>query len=67
MPINHIAGYAQFLEGLLNEYKMRDLLADDFKTVAAVEIEMKKLQKLVMENFTLNSMKGPTVRIYHKV
>lgn len=58
MPINHIANYAQFLEGLLNEYKARDLLADDFKTIAAVEIEMKKIHKLVTENYALNSMKG---------
>lgn len=61
MPINHIANYAQFLDGLLNEYKSRDLLADDFKTVAAVEIEMKKLQKFVVENYMLNSMKGLSV------
>lgn len=61
MPINHIANYAQFLEDLLNEYKIRDLLADGFKAIAAVEIEMKKLQKLVIENYALNSMKGATV------
>lgn len=61
MPINHITCYAQILEDLLNEYKGRDLLADDFKTIAAVEIEMKKLHKLVMENYALNSMKGSTV------
>lgn len=58
MPINHIASYAQFLEGLLNEYKARDLLANDFKTIAGVEIEMKKIHKLVTENYALNSMKG---------
>lgn len=62
MPINHILNYAQFLDGLLNEYKSRDLLADDFKTIAAVEIDMKKLQKMVTENYQLNSMKGADVR-----
>lgn len=61
MPINHILNYAQFLDGLLNEYKSRDLLATDFKTIAAVEIEMKKLQKMVTENYHLNSMKGSEV------
>lgn len=67
MPINHITVYATFLEGLLNEYKARDLLAEDFKTIAAVEIEMKKLQKMVTENYTLNSMKGTAVSISHDV
>lgn len=62
MPINHISNYAQFLDGLLNEYKARDLLANDFKTIAAVEIEMKKLQKMVLENYALNSMKGSPVK-----
>lgn len=61
MPITHIALYAQILEDLLNEYKARDLLTDEFKTIAAVEIEMKKLQKLVIENYALNSMKGSVV------
>lgn len=67
MPINHIALYAQILEDLLNEYKARDFLTVDFKRIAAVEIEMKKLQKWVTENYTLNSMKGSTVTIenYH--
>lgn len=61
MPITHIALYAQILEDLLNEYKARDLLTDEFKTIAAVEIEMKKLQKMVIENYALNSMKGSVV------
>lgn len=65
MPINHITNYAQFLDGLLNEYKSRDLLASDFKTIAAVEIEMKKLQKMVLDNYALNSMKGlPVITFY---
>lgn len=58
MPISHITNCTQFLESLLNEYKARDLLANDFKTIANVEIEMKKLHKLVAENYALNSMKG---------
>lgn len=61
MPVNHISNYAQFLESLLNEYKVRTLLGAEFKTIAAVEIEMKKLHKLVTENYTLNSMKGHSV------
>lgn len=65
MPINHISNYAQFLESLLNEYKVRTLLGVEFKTIAAVEIEMKKLQKLVTENYTLNSMKGYSVSNRH--
>lgn len=60
MPISHIDNYAKFLENLLNEYKTRDLLTEDFKTVAAVEIEMKKMHKLISENFKLNSMKTPS-------
>lgn len=69
MPINHIALYAQILEDLLNEYKARDFLTVDFKRIAAVEIEMKKLQKWVTENYALNSMKGSTVTIenYHLI
>lgn len=66
MPISHIANHAQFLEGLLNEYKARDLLANDFKTIAGVEIEMKKLQKQVAENYALNSMKGTPVIFLNK-
>lgn len=54
--------YAIFLDKLLNEYKSRDFLAEDFKTIAAVEIEMKKLHKLIMENLSLNSMKGTMVK-----
>lgn len=60
-PINRISNYAEFLENLLNEYKKRSLFGVEFKTIAAVEIEMKKLLKLVTENYTLNSMKGFSV------
>lgn len=61
MPVKHMSNYAQFLEGLLNEYKMRTLLGNEFKVIAGVEIEMKKVQKLVAENYALNSLKGSTV------
>lgn len=61
MPVNHISNYAQFVDGLLNEYKTRTLLGSEFKTIAGVEIEIKKLHKLVTENYALNSMKASVV------
>lgn len=61
MPVNHISNYAQFVDGLLNEYKTRTLLGSEFKTIAGVEIEIKKLHKLVTENYALNSMKASIV------
>lgn len=61
MPVKHISNYAQFVDGIFNEYKTRSLLDKEFKTIAAVEIEIKKLQKMVSENYALNSMKGSTV------
>lgn len=45
----------------MNEYKARNSFTEDFKMIATVDIEMKKLHKLVMENLGLNSMKGLTV------
>lgn len=66
MPVNHIENYAKFLENLLNAYKARDFLTEDFRIIAAVEIEMKKLHKLVSENFTLNSMKTSTLVNHEK-
>lgn len=62
MPVKHVSNYAQFVDGIFNEYKTRSLLDKEFKTIAAVEIEVKKLQKMVSENFALNSMRGSTVR-----
>lgn len=61
MPVKHISNYAQFVDGIFNEYKTRSLMDNEFKTIAAVEIEIKKLQKMVSENYTLNSMKGSIV------
>lgn len=61
MPINHIDNYAKFFDSLLNKYKQRNFLADEFKVIAIVEIEVKKLQKSVMENYNLNSMKSSMV------
>lgn len=61
MPVKHVSNYAQFVDGIFNEYKTRSLLDKEFKTIAAVEIEIKKLQKMVSENYALNSMRGSTV------
>lgn len=58
LPIQHIDNYADFLNNLLKD---KYLLTDEFKVFAASEIEMKKLQKLVWENFNINSMKLSTV------
>lgn len=61
MPINHINAYATFMDQLVNEYKHRNVFSDKFKTIAAVEVEVKRLQKSVLDNFNLNAMKGGTV------
>lgn len=63
MPINHINAYAKFLDELVNEYKHRNVFTDKFKTIAAVEVEMKKIQKSVLDNYNLNAMKGGTVSV----
>lgn len=63
MPVKHISNYAQFVDGIFNEYKARSLLDKEFKTIASVEIEIKKLQKMVSENYALNSMRGSTVSV----
>lgn len=63
MPVKHISNYAQFVDGIFNEYKTRSLLDKEFKTIAAVEIEIKKLQKMVSDNYALNSMKGAAVSL----
>lgn len=65
MPVNHITNYSQLVDGLLNEYKTRTLLGDEFKTIAGVEIEIKKLHKLVTENYSLNAMKAANVSAFH--
>lgn len=61
MPVKHISNYAQFVDGIFNDYKTRSLLDKEFKTIAAVEIEIKKLQKMVSENLALSSMRGSIV------
>lgn len=58
LPITHIENYANVMDSLLNEYKAKDLLTEDFKRVATLEIEFKKLYKLMMENYDLNVLKG---------
>lgn len=63
MPINHINAYAKFLDELVNEYKHRNVFTDKFKTIAAVEVEMKRMQKSVLDNYNLNAMKGGTVSV----
>lgn len=62
LPIHHMETYANTMDGLLNEYKSKDLLTEDFKTIAMVEIEVKKIYKTMMENYKLNSIKNGTVR-----
>lgn len=62
LPIRQIETYANLLEALLNDYKEKILFTEDFKTVALVEIEVKKLLKSVVEHYNLNSMKGSMVR-----
>lgn len=61
LPIQHMENYVNTMDGLLNEYKAKDLLTEDFKTIAMMEIEVKKLFKTMMENYKLNSMKNGTV------
>lgn len=61
VPIHHMENYANTMDNLLNEYKAKDLLTEDFKTIAMVEIEVKKLCKTMMENYKLNSIKHGTV------
>lgn len=61
MPIKHMENYTVLLEILLNEFKEKDFVTEEFKTVATVEIEIKKLFKLVSENYNINSLKGSTV------
>lgn len=61
LPIHHMENYSNTMDGLLNEYKAKDLLTEDFKTIAMVEIEVKKLYKTMMENYKLNSIKHGTV------
>lgn len=64
LPIHHMESYANVMDGLLNEYKSKDLLTEDFRTIAMVEIEVKKLYKTMMENYKLNSIKNGTVRMH---
>lgn len=61
MPIKHLENYTVLLEMLLNEFKEKDFVTEEFKTVASAEIEIKKLFKLVAENFNLNALRGATV------
>lgn len=61
LPIKHIENIANTLDGLLDDYKEKDLLTEDFKIVATVGIEVKKLHKLVTENYNLNASKGSGV------
>lgn len=60
MPLNRIENYFKFADHLLSKYKNRDLFTEDFKIIAPVQIEMNKLQKVVSENFKLNSVKSST-------
>lgn len=46
---------------LLNEFKEKEFVTEEFKTVATAEIEIKKLFKLVSENFNLSSLKSASV------
>lgn len=64
MPIKHMENYTVLLEILLNEFKEKDFVTEEFKTVATVEIEIKKLFKLVSENYNINSLKGSTVKAF---
>lgn len=61
LPIHHMENYSNTMDGLLNEYKAKDLLTEDFKAIAMVEIEVKKLYKTMMENYKLNSIKNGMV------
>lgn len=66
MPIKHLENYTLLMEIFLNEFKEKDFVTEEFKTVATVEIEMKKLFKSVTENMNINSLKGSknSVRSY---
>lgn len=61
MPIKQLENYTILLEALLNEFKEKDFITEQFKTVASVEIEIKKLFKSVSENFNINSLRGSAV------
>lgn len=61
MPIKQLENYTILLEALLNEFKEKDFITEQFKTVANVEIEIKKLFKSVSENFNINSLRGSAV------
>lgn len=66
MPIKHLENYALLMEIFLNEFKEKDFVTEEFKTVATVEIEIKKILKSVTENLNINSLKGSknSVRSY---
>lgn len=58
MPLNRVEIYFKFADDLLS--KNRDFFTKYFKIIAPVQIEMEKLQKVVSQNFRLNSMKSST-------
>ena len=66
LPLRQIEHYTKILEALLNEFKEKDFITEEFKTVANLEIEIKKLCKLMLENYNVNSIKGSLVCLFMK-